>query len=104
MYESDNEEHREEEDLEETIHEVLFYYTTEDCVDWMASNLARQFPNIRLEVFEATEWRKGLHVTIPAQSEYSIAEVEDKAFAMRDKLFFVKDILIALRISRAKDD
>lgn len=104
MYESNDNEHQEDHDIEQTIHEVLFYYTTEDCIDWMASNLSRMFPNIRLEVFEATEWRRGLHVTLPPQAPYSIADVEDKAFSMRDELFFAKDILIALRISRAKDE
>lgn len=103
MYESDDE-RRDDNDIEVNLHEALYFYTTEDCVDWMASNLSRQFPGVKIEVFDATEWRRGLQITIANQAEHTIAEVEAEAFGMRDRLFFSKDVLIALRISRSKED
>lgn len=88
--------------FEEMFDEIenLYSQDMEDCLDWMASALARSFPGIGLEPFDATEWRRGLHIRIPTQCEHSVHEIETKAFELVDKLFFEKDVLIGLKITR----
>ena len=76
----------------------------EDCLDWLASTLARTFPGLGLEPYDATEWRRGLRIAIPAQADFSVHEVETKAHEWRDKLFFEKSILIALTVMRDRSE
>lgn len=76
----------------------------EDCVDYIADVVARSFEGVAIERYEATRWRPGLRFTLPAQCEFSREEAEEYIFDVRDDIFFVMKVFVAISVSRAIDE
>ena len=75
----------------------------QDCADYFATVLTEAFPEVDLVRLEPNEWRQGWTIMVPHQFTDTVANVAEKAKAIRDELWWKHAVLVPYVIERPAD-